>query len=298
MRVGVALEKLDSAVEDAQVAEALGFDYVHVGEHLFFNGPTPNAFVVLSAAAAVTQRIGLLSAVTLLPLYPAVTVAKLAGVLDTMSGGRFNLGVGVGGENPREFAAAGVPVRERGRRADEGLEIISRLFSGEPTSFRGTWADLDELQLDPPASPPIWIAGRKPAGMRRAARYADYWMPYMITPERLADGLEFIRAEATSAGRSPEAVRGAFYGFVAIDHDGDRARTWAVDQVSRIYGQDFSKLQHYLVAGAPEECVQRLLEYETAGADAAQLSIACPSEHRAAVRELLAREVVPQLRSN
>ena len=99
--------------EEARDAERLGFDLVAAGEHVFFHGPVSNAFVTLAAAAAVTERIRLLSALTILPMYPMVMAAKMAATLDRVSHGRFDLGVGVGGDYPPEFAASGVPVEAR-----------------------------------------------------------------------------------------------------------------------------------------------------------------------------------------
>jgi alkanesulfonate monooxygenase SsuD/methylene tetrahydromethanopterin reductase-like flavin-dependent oxidoreductase (luciferase family) len=107
LRVGIAIDDPRTVVADAQQAEELGFDLVGCGEHLFFHGPTPNAFVMLAAAAAVTTRIRLVTSIALLPLYPAVMVAKLAAMLDNISDGRFELGLGAGGEYPAEFEAPG-----------------------------------------------------------------------------------------------------------------------------------------------------------------------------------------------
>jgi alkanesulfonate monooxygenase SsuD/methylene tetrahydromethanopterin reductase-like flavin-dependent oxidoreductase (luciferase family) len=151
----------------ARWAENLGFDLVACGEHLFFHARTPNAFVVLAAAAGATERIRLLSALTILPVYPAVLAAKLVATLDHVSNGRFDFGVGVGGEYPPEFAAAGIPVGERGARSDEALELILRLLSGGPVDFAGRWARVEQLSLNPPAlqkpAPPVWVgAGALP----------------------------------------------------------------------------------------------------------------------------------------
>jgi alkanesulfonate monooxygenase SsuD/methylene tetrahydromethanopterin reductase-like flavin-dependent oxidoreductase (luciferase family) len=99
---------------EARTAEDAGYDGVATGEHLFFHGPHANAFVALAAAAGATSRVRLLSSLTVLPLYPAALAAKLATTLDQVSGGRFDMGVGVGGEYPPEFEAAGVDVRQRG----------------------------------------------------------------------------------------------------------------------------------------------------------------------------------------
>lgn len=122
---------------DASAAEDAGFD--GVCKHLFFHGATPNAFVALAAAAGATNRVRLLSSLTLLPLYPSALAVKLAATLDQVSNGRFDFGIGVGGELPDEFTAAGVGVRERGRRTDEALDVITCLFSGEPMDFDGPY---------------------------------------------------------------------------------------------------------------------------------------------------------------
>ena len=160
VRAGLVLA-VDAPAQDAALAEALGYDFAAAGEHVFFPSPTTNAFVALAAAAAVTSRIRLLSSVTLLPLYPLGLAAKLTASLDRVSGGRFELGVGLGGEYPAEFAACGVDVRERGRRTDRALATLRPLLRGERVADRSPYADLDGLALDPPpvqASIRIWVA--------------------------------------------------------------------------------------------------------------------------------------------
>src|SRR5882757_352164 len=122
MRVGIALgPEQPNVATEARWAEAAGFDQVAIGEHLFFHGPTTNGFVALAAAAGGTERIRLLSALTIAPVYPLAVLAKLVASLDQASAGRFDFGVGVGGEYPPEFVAAGVDVRERGARTEEQL---------------------------------------------------------------------------------------------------------------------------------------------------------------------------------
>jgi probable F420-dependent oxidoreductase len=273
MRLGLmAMAETDPAeiAALARQAEDSGFDYFACGEHLFFHGPTSNAFITLAAAAGATERIGLLSALTILPVYPAVLVAKQAATLDRVSAGRFNLGVGVGGEYPPEFEAAGVEVRDRGARTDETLEIVTRLFAGETLSYQGKFTSVPGLALDPaPTRPPsIWVGGRKPAAMRRAGRFADVWMPYMYTPEKLASSLAQVRAIAEEHHRkSPE---GAIFVWGAVDEDGEKARQTAIEVVSRIYQQDFTPLaDKYLVAGTPEQVSTRLREFADAGATTA-----------------------------
>ena len=192
-----------------------------------------NAFVTLAAAAAVTERIRLLSAVTLLPVYPMVLAAKTAATLDLVSHGRFELGVGVGGEYPPEFAASGVPVTGGGARTDEALAVLVRLLSGERVTAEGKFGSLRDLRLDPlPAEwprPPLWAGGRKMPAMRRAGRFADVWMPYMVSPESFAHSLAGPRDFARQAGRPETSLAGALFIWGCVDPDpaGPGARRWS-----------------------------------------------------------------------
>jgi alkanesulfonate monooxygenase SsuD/methylene tetrahydromethanopterin reductase-like flavin-dependent oxidoreductase (luciferase family) len=126
---GLSLSSMTSVAPFARNAEAMGFDYLTCGEHLMFHGPIGNSLIALSAAATVTQKIKLMSTIVLVPLYGAAMLAKMTAVLDVVSGGRYHFGIGVGGEFPREFEAAGVPVKERGPRTNEALEVITRLWT-------------------------------------------------------------------------------------------------------------------------------------------------------------------------
>lgn len=141
MRVALALGDLATMAADARAAEAMGFDDVACGEHLFFHGPTPNAFVGLAAAAGATTKAALVSSISLAPLYPAALFAKLVASLDRVSGGRFELGLGAGGEYPPEFEAVGVDPASRFRRLEETVAISRLLFAGGPVDFDGESPD-------------------------------------------------------------------------------------------------------------------------------------------------------------
>lgn len=299
IEVGIGLRGIDGFAAAARRLEDAGFDHVFCGEHFFFHVPVGNAFVALAAAAGATERIRLLSAITLLPLYPAAMAAKMASTLDVVSGGRFDLGVGVGGEFRPEFEALGVPVEGRGRRTDEALEVLRRLFSGEPTTFGGEFTTIPGLALDPPPAqiggPPIWVAGRSEAAQLRAGRLGDVWMPYMYTPEQLGRSLQTVRGAAAEAGRDPDRIGAAVYAWTCVDEVGERARERIATVVGRTYAQDFSKLGRYLVAGTPDEVVARLREYGEAGAGSAQLMLGCEPEDEQGVLDLLVAEVLPRL---
>ena len=129
-----------------------------------FHVPTANTFISLAVAAGATARIRLLSAVVLLPVYPAALAAKMGAALDVASNGRYLFGVGVGGEFPKEFEACGVPVRERGARTNEALDVIRRLWTGRDVSYAGRFNTLNEFSIDPMPiqSPPPHLGGRPP----------------------------------------------------------------------------------------------------------------------------------------
>lgn len=302
-RVGLTLSSRQTeAALEARRAEELGFDVVATGEHLFFHVPVTNAFIALAAAAGATQRVRLLSSLTLLPLYPPALAVKMATTLDQVSNGRFDLGVGVGGEVPREFAAAGVDVHQRGARTDEALELMETLWSGKAVRHEGRFADVRGLALDPgpiqPGGPPRWLGGRSPAAMNRAGRFANVWMPYMYTPEQLAASLVEVRNAAERHDRDPASVHGALFVWGAVDEDGSRSRAWAIEGVSETYRQDFSGLaDRYLLHGTAEGVSRRLLTYRDAGAETIVFSPVGDGCRRQEIVDLFARDVMPVVRT-
>lgn len=300
MKVGLTVSGAERVVADAQDAERRGFDYLAAGEHLLFHRPTQNSFISLAAAAGATSHIRLVSSIALLPLYPAVLAAKLASTLDVVSGGRLELGVGAGGEYPDEFAAVGVDPSTRFRRLDEALNIMQTVFGGEKSSFSGNFTSFTDVTMQPSpiqaAGPPIWLGGRKKGAIRRAARYADVWMPYMVDPERMRTTLEEVQTSAADFGRVGSSIRGALYIWICVDQDGDWARRVGVETVSRTYAQDFADLaDRYLLLGSPADVLARLAEFSDSGADRVVLQIAAPPEDRVRVIDTIENYILPEL---
>ncbi len=295
---------LRSAYDVARLAkqiEDLGFDFLGCGEHVSFHGETANGIVSLSVAAGATERIKLMSAITLVPLYPAALLAKMGAALDVASGGRFTLGVGVGGEFPNEFEACGVPVKERGSRTDDALEVITRTWTQTDVTYEGRYTTLKNFSLKPlpiqKPRPPIWVSGRTDAAMKRAAKYADGWLPYMFTPEHLAKSIEKIKAFGEELGTDLSDFTFAIYIFSAVHEDNDTAVKYAAERLSKQYAQDFSELVHkYALAGDPDKCKARLQEYIDAGASAVFVSSACPDDYIDTNLEMLANAVIPAFR--
>jgi probable F420-dependent oxidoreductase len=281
--------------------EELGYDFLGCGEHVMFHGPVSNTFISLSVAAGVTKKIKLLSSIVLLPLYPAALVAKMGAALDVASDGRYNFGVGIGGEFPKEFEACGVPVNQRGARTNEALEVISKLWTEKNVTFDGKFTKLNGVSIEPSPMqkprPPIWVAGRKEPAMKRTAKYADGWLPYMYTPQQLHESIESINKFGKEFGRDMTRFTPGVFVFASVHKDGDKARQMCSEKLSKQYNQDFSKLiGKYALAGTPEECQKKLREYIDAGAKMVVLPSACSQDHVDENTRLLAKEVIPAFR--
>ena len=280
IRFGTALRSPYEVAAAAKQIEGLGFDILSCGEHVTFHGDSANGIVSLSVAAGATQHINLMSSITLLPLYPPALLAKMGAALDVASGGRFMLGVGVGGENPKEFEACSVPVKQRGSRTDDCLEVLERVWTNTNVTYKGRYTTLDDFSLKPlpiqKPRPPIWISGRKDVAMRRAARYGDGWLPYMYTPEQLADSFAKIKAYGAEIERDMSNFQPGLFIFTNVNEDSKIAATQAAETLGRTYAQDFSQLVHkYALVGNPDQVQARLKEYIDAGARTVLLSAAC-----------------------
>ncbi len=282
--------------------EELGFDSAWTSEHVFFYGPTFDALTSLAACAARTNRIQLGTAVFLLPLRPPALAAKEIASVDIISGGRLVLGVGVGGEYAKEFEACGVPVSERGLRTNEAIYVLRRLFSEDEVTFDGRFTRLGGVTLQPKplqqGGPPIWVAGRSQAAIRRAGRLGDGYLPYLFAPERYRSSLGEVRQVAEAAGRDPGAIIPAIYQFICLADTYDEAKRRAAVQLSRTYNQPFEDIvERYVVLGNPDDCARRLADYAEAGARHFILvSIGSAAEDRFTHLQTYAEDIIPRLR--
>ena len=298
---------VEETAAEARWLEELGYEYVGSGEHFMRgNPPGPSSAVlpVLAVAAGATSTIRLLSSVVLIPFYHPTILAKLTSTLDIASGGRLMLGIGVGGEYPVEFQAAGISVRQRGGRTDECLEALKRLWTQEHVDYQGRYYKLDDVTIVPPPSqrphPPVWVAGRRDAAMRRAVRYGDSWFPYLYSPERYRDSVEKINAFAAEEGRDLSGFQWANFQFMSIYDTREEAARVAARSLGMQYqysGDFMDIVGRYCVLGSVEECVSRLEEYVEAGARHFLFSWACPPEDRTRHIETVANEIIPRLRS-
>ncbi len=286
--------------------EELPVDSVWQGGHVLPPTGTGEAVTRLALMTAWTERVRVGSAIVLLPLYQPVILAKQLADLDARSGGRLTVGVGVGGEFPEEFEAAGVPIGERGPRTDEAIGLLRDLWRGGPVSHHGRFFGFDHVELRPvehgagrmqPGGPPIVVSGRKPPAMRRAARLGDGWLPYLFSPSAYARSVDAIRAEAVAAERDldGDGFEWLAYVYCSVRADGDEARRDVRQFLGGAYGdKPDGMLQKVVPAGTPDEVAARLQEYVDAGARHLVIS---PAAHRDTLEvvRLAATEVLPQL---
>jgi probable F420-dependent oxidoreductase len=165
----------------------------------------------LAYAAAGTSRIRLGVAVINLPFVSPAYLAKQAATVDVLSGGRLDLGLGIGWM-PQEFAATGASMARRGARTAEYLAVLRTLWAGGVSEFAGEFYEVPRSTVAPvpvqPGGPPVLLGGLARPALERAGRIADGWVTSSRTDlSRIAEGVGVIRAAASEAGRDPDAVR-------------------------------------------------------------------------------------------
>jgi probable F420-dependent oxidoreductase len=287
----------------AAALEQLPIDSLWAGGHVASSNPSTEAMMTLAQLSAVTERVRIGTSILLLPLYAPAIVAKQIADVDRVTGGRVILGVGIGGEYPQEFRACQVPLRERGRRADEAIPLLRRLWTAEEISHPGPFYSMEGVRVHPPPAqpggPPIVVAGRREPAMRRAALLGDGWMPYLYSPRRYAASAETIRRLAADAGRDLSGFGWYAFVFVNVDADGDRAREATVRTLGGQYNQDFQAMvDNVAAAGTPQEVRQKLIDFVDAGARHFILSPAAAGDDPDRIIHRLAEDIIPAVREH
>jgi len=213
-----AVKKLAKAIED------IGFDQLDMFDHVLMGygtdqRPAPmyppkmpimEALMVLSYAAAVTDRIGLGTEVLILPQRQPTLVAKQISTLDTLSGGRVRLGVGVGWQ-ASEYEALNEDFGNRGKRMDESIKLIRAYWTDEEVNFQGEFYTANAMAMEPKSPQgsklPIWIGGTSKAALRRVAELGDGWLATAIEDVDVAKSfIQRIHEHAESIGRNPNEI--------------------------------------------------------------------------------------------
>jgi probable F420-dependent oxidoreductase len=211
----------EAIVAAAKKAEEVGFDAIFVNDHVIVgddprSAPWTNVydpFVAMSFIAASTNRIGVGVSVLIMPYRNPVASAKALATLDRMSQGRVIAGIGAGW-NEAEFAALGVPFRERGARTTEYLRLWQACWAPGKVTFAGKFTSFADMHVSPKPlqqpHPPIWIGGASDAALRRAARFAAVWQPTPLPVAQLVERQEALRQACDAIGREPIPTRMSF----------------------------------------------------------------------------------------
>ena len=290
MRIGIQLPEVEREVRwpeylaIARAAEEGGFDSIWLGDHLLYRddgrperGPW-EAWTLLAALAAATERARLGPLVACAGFHPPGLIAKMAATIDEVSGGRFVLGLGAGWNEP-EFRAFGIPYDHRVSRFEEAFAIVRGLLGGERVTVAGRfWHTHDAVLLPQPARRvPLMIGSNGPRVLGIALPHVDAWNTwfedYGNSPAGFAALNERISAAAREAGREPERIARSACVLVAIEgRAGERPANVPP------------------VAGPPERIAAHLRELAAAGADEAIL-VVDPIDERAvrALADVVAR---------
>ncbi len=277
MKIGLVMEKLRPAAELARLArriEDLGFDSLWMADHVSYSQAIADTFQTLAIWASATQRITLGSCVYVLPLRHPTLAAKQAASFDWLCGGRFVLGIGVGGEFPGEYAACDVPISERGARTNEAVPILRALWRGEPPPD-GRFFHVPPTRIEPapvrPGGPPIWVGGRSEAALRRAAWLCDGYLGYFLDAAGARQRLERLRelrASAPDPARRTAPFTMAVQSFVRIEPDRATALARVQAQLERMYGAETGKAGgRFALFGVPEDVRERVDELARIGVD-------------------------------
>ncbi|MFI7536108.1 TIGR03619 family F420-dependent LLM class oxidoreductase [Streptosporangium sp. NPDC049376] len=182
--------------------------------------------VTLAYLAGVTERIRLGVAVLNMPFASPPLLAKQLASLQAVSGGRLDAGLGLGWM-PEEFAASGVPLERRGRRAEEYIGLLRRLWSEETVEHRGEFYELPPAHQDPkpPTPPPILLGGSAEVALRRAGRLADGWIGSSREDlGRVDKKIYIVKEAARAAGRDAETLRFVTRGVTRVRPGGEAER--------------------------------------------------------------------------
>jgi alkanesulfonate monooxygenase SsuD/methylene tetrahydromethanopterin reductase-like flavin-dependent oxidoreductase (luciferase family) len=276
-----------------------GLDHVAVGDHVSFRvGAGSDALVSATAIAMSHPWIPVYVGVYLLPLRHPTLVARQVADLELIAPGRLVLGVGVGGEDPHEFAVCGIDPRTRGRRMNESITVLRALLGGTPVTHRAEFFDVEDALITPPprARVPLVIGGRSDAALTRTARLGDGWLAIWASAHRFEQAVASIDEQAIAAGRPDHPREHALQVWCGIADDRSHARALLAAQMERFYQMPFERFERYSPYGTADDIAEFLAPYVAAGCHTFNLipqspDIATAVEGAAEVKRLLAKAV-------
>lgn len=301
VRVGVGLygwpfPKVDAAYlwEFIDRSEALGIDSIWLADRIVSTSVTLESMTFMAALAARTKKMKFGNSVLALPLRNPAVLAKEIATIDFLSGGRMLPAVGLGTDNPAEFQACGVDIKQRAGRTDESIVLMRRLWTEDHVTFHGKYYHTEDVTIRPRPQqqpPPIWIGGRTDAACRRVGRMGDGWLTSQLVPKELKQGIESIRAYAQAAGRTvPEDHYGTIIPYCLAD---TREKAMEIARPFMLRTRPEIPMEACAALGTPDDVARLLREFIAAGATKFVLRATCPADMTMAQNERLAKDVIP-----
>ena len=276
-------------------AEALGFESAWVVEQVLGAVPSLEPVELLAWAAAVTDRIRLGTAVLLTPLRSPVHLAKSLATVDQLSGGRLDVGIGLGG-GPKIYPAYGITGERRVARFNEGLRLMRALWTEPRVTFAGEFWRLENAAMEPKPRqrphPPLWVGAHHPDALRRATGWAHGFMGAgSATTAAFGREVGLLRGFLAEAGRDPATMDIGKRVYIAVDQDRERAGRRLAEYFGAFYGRS-PLAAEVSVWGSVDQCVAGVRDVIDAGARLVMLN---PVFDEVEQLEMLAAEVVPRL---
>ena len=282
--------------ELVEVGDRYGYDSIWLSDRIVSDRFSLEPMIALSMVAAYSDRMKFGTSVLAMPLRNPVVLAKQIATLDYLSQGRFFPAVGLGQEEPEEYEACGVSKEDRGRRTDEAIRLMRRLWEEENVTHEGTFYSCHNVSITPKPflepSTPVWIGGRSAAAARRVGRVGDGWLVSSATPEEVGEGREIMFSTAAEHGREIEDDHvGVLLGYY-VASSSDEAEAKAERYVTRARpGAHFTE---YSALGSTEQICQSISRYIDAGAQKFVVRPLCPAEETMEQLEIMGTEILPQ----
>jgi natural product biosynthesis luciferase-like monooxygenase protein len=253
-------------------AEELGYDGIWANEHHFhpYGGLIPSPAVLLSAIAQRTKRMRLGTSVVVLPLHNPIEIAEQLAMVDNMSGGRVDLGIGRGFV-PFDYHMWNIPMGEGQERTLESLEVIIKAWSGKPFIHHGKYFDFENVEVWPLVEqqphPPIWIAAsNNPESFTSAGRngYNLLTVSSLKPIERIAEMARYYHDAWKAAGHAPDGYKYNTHYQIVVDEDRDRARRVIAEAIPR-YTSLLSEATSLYTAPGQAPRVSALVDFSAEG---------------------------------
>lgn len=278
----------------AEAAEAVGLDSIWLSDRIVSPDPALDITCVFAMIAARTKRVKMGPNVLTLPARHPVHVARTYATLDYVSNGRMVMAVGSGGD-PRDLAASGIPAEQRGRRLEEGIGILRRLWTESHVTHHGEFYHFDDVTIEPKprkGSLDIWIGGKSEAILKQVVRLGDGWFPTLTSPAEFSSDMAKLATFGEEYGRKIDADEA---GVLLMTYVSDnRKEAWeSIAPFLRGLKMSEAEVAARCLVGPAEECIATIQKFVEAGCTKFVLRPSCSPGQVMEQIELYGKTILP-----